>query len=49
VGHRLGDVFEMHGLAFYEDPNGDYGVEGAGGGCGFPISGKGECREVCGA
>ena len=48
LGHALGDVLEVHGLAFYEDPDGDYGVEGAGGGCGFSVSGQGERGQVGG-
>lgn len=48
LGYALGDVFEVHGLAFYEDPNGDDGVEGPGGGCGFSVSGKGERGQVGG-
>ena len=48
LGHALGDVLEVHGLAFYEDSNGDYGVEGSGRGRGLPICAEGECCEVCG-
>lgn len=48
LGYALGDVFEVHGLTFYEDPDGDYGVEGAGGGCGFSVGGQGERGQVGG-